>query len=140
MISEACPHGLLIDRTKYKEMFTRCPTPPFICHDELEQRFWRFVELLPRWELENDPPPPRRLFRWGPTGRRLIGKSAREGVVLIDSHAREFYSTRTPPWSDGRTNGKAKFEAKFVKTAARSASCECLESLGQAAHAEIGGP
>ena len=116
MIHEACARGLCVDRTKYEEMFARDPTPTFKSHDELQKCSWRILEGFPRWELENDPPPPRRLFRWGPTGRRSIGKSVRKGVVLIDSRAREFYSTKVSPWSDIDPKGEAKLRVLFVNT------------------------
>ncbi len=79
MINEAMCSGLRVDKTKYEEMFAQDPTPPFTSHDELEKWSWRISERFPRWELENDPPPPRRLFKWWPTGRRSIGKSVRKG-------------------------------------------------------------
>ncbi|MGH8650746.1 MAG: phospholipase effector Tle1 domain-containing protein [Gammaproteobacteria bacterium] len=116
MINEACACGLRVDRTKYDEMFARDSIPPFTSHDELEKWSWRISDCLPRWELENDPPPPRRLFRWGPSGRRSIGKSARNGVVLIDSRAKEFYSTKAPPWSDIDSKSEAKLRVQFVNT------------------------
>lgn len=117
MIKEANVSGLRVDKTRYQQMFAQDPTSPFTSHDELEKWLWRISERLPRWELENDPPPPRRLFRWGPTGRRSIGKSARMGVVLIDSLAKQFYNTKVPPWSDIDSKSNAKFEVQFVNTA-----------------------
>lgn len=117
MVREASERGLRVDKTRYQQVFAQDLTPPFMSHDELEKWVWRISERLPRWELENDPPPPRRLFRWRTTGRRSIGKSARKGVVLIDSCAKEFYSTKVPPWSDIDSKSEAKIRVQFVNTA-----------------------
>ncbi|MGH7771630.1 MAG: DUF2235 domain-containing protein [Candidatus Binatia bacterium] len=113
MIREAHKCGLRVDKTRYQEMFAQDPTALFTSHDELEKWWWRASERLPRWELENDPPPPRRKFKWGPTGLRVIGRAARKGEVLIDSHAKQFYSTKARPWSDIDSQ---RIRVKFVDT------------------------
>ena len=113
MINEACKVGLMVDETKLGAIAQR-PSSDQAGHDELSKWFWRATECLPRWELENDPPPPRARFRWGPTGQRTVGKSARNGVVRIDSHAKAFYSRGVPPWSSGTA---ANTTIEFVDTA-----------------------
>jgi uncharacterized protein (DUF2235 family) len=116
MVDEACLRGLRVDQTRYEHLVASGPMPSLTSHDELGKWSWRVTEWLPRWELVNDPPPPRRLFRWGPSGRRSIGESARKGVVRIDSNARKVYATRVAPWSDidART-----VEVRFVDTAGK---------------------
>jgi len=113
MINEATACGLLIEKSRRQEIFAHKPEPRLKSHDELKKRGWRLSEFLPRWELNNDSSPPRRLFRWGPSGRRCIRNFARKGILLIDSHARRFYDTAASPWSG--IEGKTTVE--FVETA-----------------------
>lgn len=106
-------YGLLIDKDRYQQMFPQDATPSFRLHNELKgwswwTMLWLLSEILPRTELQNDPPPPKRLRKWGPSGQRSMGKFGREGVVLIDSWAREVYSPKVPPWSDLYSEGKPK--------------------------------
>ena len=114
MIDEACRNRLCVDASSYQQVLALGETSHFVAHDELEKWPWRISERIPRWELVNDPPPPRRLFRWGPTGRRSISKSARMGSVLIDSHAQEVYNSDTPPWPDADPRRSARVSVEFV--------------------------
>jgi uncharacterized protein (DUF2235 family) len=100
------------------------PSPGIDCltksllHDELNRRgtwtdtfwrtWWRFLEWVPRMELNNEPPPPRRTFRWGPAGPRHLGEAYREGVVTIHRSAKGCYEMAVAPWSG--------LEARFVDT------------------------
>lgn len=99
-------------------------------HEELKKWKWRISEYVPRWELENDPPPPRRLFRWGPTGQRLISKFVRNTQILIDSNAKKLYRANPVFWSNVDPN---KIEMKFVDTGAadmcNSKALPALEEL-----------
>lgn len=119
MINEARAHGLRIDNACYQQTIAERSQPTVTPHNELEKRVWRIVDWLPRWELQNDPPPPRRLPKFWPTGKRSIGNSARKGVVAVDSYAKEFYSTNTAPWSDADLKSKTKFRVEFVDTTGR---------------------
>lgn len=102
---EAVRRGLLVDRSRYGALFAEGLTPPFEAHDELDRWGWKVSEHVPRWELENDPPPPRRRFRWGPSGRRPIGRFARNGAVLVEAHAEAFYGADAPLWDEIRSEG-----------------------------------
>jgi uncharacterized protein (DUF2235 family) len=117
MIDEAVACGLRVDGAGYDETFARGSQPSLVAHDELGHWAWRVSERLPRWELENDPPPPRRVFRWGPTGKRAVAGSARAGKVLIDSRAEEIYGTPAPPWFHLVSKGGGSVRVSFVDTA-----------------------
>jgi uncharacterized protein (DUF2235 family) len=82
-------------------------------HDELNRRgtwtdlfwrrWWRFLEWVPRLELNNEPPPPRRAFRWGPAGPRRLSDAYREGVVTIHRSAKDCYKKAEAPWAGVET-------------------------------------
>jgi uncharacterized protein (DUF2235 family) len=95
MIVEAQNQGLIFKREKCQALFQQQKDLSHEMHNELEKRLWRWAEHAPRWELQNDPPPPKRLFRYQPAGHRDISKSAREGYVLLDSYAKDCMEQRT---------------------------------------------
>jgi uncharacterized protein (DUF2235 family) len=76
--------------------------------DTLWRRWWRFLEWVPRMELNNEPPPPRRMFRWGPAGPRRLREACRDGVVTIHRSAVGCYEKADAPWSG--------LEARFADT------------------------
>jgi uncharacterized protein (DUF2235 family) len=127
MINQAsvCHWGLRVDKDKCGELFARERTRPFTPHNELDKLGWRLSERLPRWELRNDPPPPKRLFKLGPSGRRVMGRFARldpksgKRVILIDSHAENVYSTGAPPWFD---IDKKEIDVRFVNTSSEASA------------------
>ncbi len=93
--------GLLVEEKKRREMFSggQGSTAWLNQHDELAKRGWRALEWMPRLELENEPPPPKRLRRWGPAGERQINKFQRSGKVLIHPSVKQFRAEDEPPLS-----------------------------------------
>lgn len=113
------PHGLLIDEKLFGKMFPPDAAPRLRTHNELTAfswltPLWRLSEFFPRKELQNDPPPPRRLRKWKPSGPRPMATFGREGVVLVDSRAKAVYRWNAPPLSDLYPEGKPKLKALLL--------------------------
>ena len=71
-------------------------------HDALtrgrSRLFWRCLELVPRREIDNEPPPPALRWRFTPSGPRALSAALRNGVVTIHGSARRCYSEDRVPW------------------------------------------
>lgn len=118
MLKEAEGHGLMISHEAQQEAeqlvttITKCHL-----HDELARHeawknwarwiFWKdcarwiffqAADRFPRGELENEPPPPRKTWRWGSAGPRDIGTSLRGGRVAVHSTAPSCYAPKDYPW------------------------------------------
>lgn len=111
MLEEARGHGLMISHeaeTKVNKLATTITK--WHLHDELARHetwkdwarwifwkdcarwlFWQGVDKCPRRDLENEPPPPRKIWRWGSAGPRNIGASLRRGRIAVHSTALSCY-------------------------------------------------
>lgn len=90
MVGEARAHGLLIDDAALKKVRTEFSTKLTI-HESL-RRWWWIAEFLPRFDIQNIPIPGQRIGRWGPTGRRDLGQTARNHCVHVHPSAHDVYS------------------------------------------------
>jgi uncharacterized protein (DUF2235 family) len=118
MVNEARHCGLLVSEPVDQPREGIACLSKSQLHDELNRRgtwtdllcrrWWRFLEWVPRLELNNEPPPPRRMFRWGPAGPRRLSEACRDGVVTIHRSAESCYEVTDPPW--------AGLDTRFVNT------------------------
>jgi uncharacterized protein (DUF2235 family) len=53
--------------------------------------FWQVVDRCPHRDLENEPPPPRKIWRFLPAGPRNIGASLRRGRIAVHATALSCY-------------------------------------------------
>ena len=104
MLEEARAHGLIISHEVEKELNELATTIiKWHLHDKLTQRgtwkdwaqriSWRGVDHCPRRDLENEPPPPRKVWRFRPAGQRDIGASLRGGRIAVHSTALSCYES-----------------------------------------------
>jgi uncharacterized protein (DUF2235 family) len=110
MICEARRFGLNLDAERYKAAFPAERDEPVTQrHDEMRDRrtrqiLWSVAEHSPRWELHNEPPPPRTRFTSAPAGPRQLANSLRtvNGVKAVRIHesARAVYPEGIAPWRD----------------------------------------
>jgi uncharacterized protein (DUF2235 family) len=111
MFEEARGHGLMISHEAEQEVKQLVTTiTKWHLHDELARRetrkdwarwifwkdcarwiLWKAVDICPRRDLENEPPPPRKVWRFGPAGPRNIGASLRGGRIAVHSTALNCY-------------------------------------------------
>ena len=62
--------------------------------------FWKIVDICPRRDLENEPPPPRKIWRYMPAGPRNIGASLRRGRIAVHATAKSCYEQEKDyPWN-----------------------------------------
>jgi hypothetical protein len=66
--------------------------------------FWQVVDNCPRRDLENEPPPPQKIWRYLPAGPRDIGASLRGGRIAVHSTARSRYESKDYPWKGLKEN------------------------------------
>jgi uncharacterized protein (DUF2235 family) len=115
MLEEARAQGLLISAAREAEVngLARTITSGHR-HDELTRHgnckdvawkevawiFWRSVDHCPRRDLDNEPPPPRMIWRFRPSGRRDISASYRRGIVAVHATAKDCYERESCPWKD----------------------------------------
>src|SRR5436190_23031492 len=59
--------------------------------------FWKIVDNCPRRDLENEPPPPRKIWRCLPAGPRNIGASLRECGIAVHPTAKSCYEREENP-------------------------------------------
>lgn len=126
MLEEARAHGLLISPRANVDGLTTTITKEHL-HDELARRgkwkdlacriFWRGVDRCPRQDLENEPPPPRKKWRYKPAGPRDISASYRRGTIAVHSTAKSCYEPH--PWKD--------LNARFIDTIKYENSVEAEE-------------
>jgi uncharacterized protein (DUF2235 family) len=60
--------------------------------------FWQVVDNCPHRDLENEPPPPRKIWRYLPAGPRDIAASLRRGRIAVHSTAPSCYEPKDYPW------------------------------------------
>jgi hypothetical protein len=105
MLEEARAHGLLICCEEDVNKPVKTTTKR---HDELTRHgtcknvtwiFWRALDYCPRQDLDNEPPPPRKKWRFGPAGRRDISASYRRGSIAVHSTAKSCYEQEPYPWT-----------------------------------------
>ena len=103
MIAKARDCGLGIAADRYAAVFPKdedeSPVPR---HDEMtgkHRALWSASERAPRWELQNEPPPPKAVFTRTPAGPRELAETARGGFVSVHVSARAAYSESTAPWA-----------------------------------------
>jgi uncharacterized protein (DUF2235 family) len=124
MLGEARAHDLMISDEAEAEVNELATT---ICkehlHDELARHettkdwarrifwndcarwiFWHVVDKCPRRDLENEPPPPRKKWRYRPTGPRNIGASLRGGRISVHRTAQSCYQANDYPWKGLKEN------------------------------------
>jgi uncharacterized protein (DUF2235 family) len=107
MLEEARAHGLRLSPDANVSGLARTIIKEHL-HNEMTRRgtwidlgvrmWWRCADHLPRRDLDNEPPPPRKNWRVKPAGPREIGASLRRGGVTIHSTAVSCYPEATPPW------------------------------------------
>jgi len=107
MLEEARTHGLLISDNAGVRAGAEVTKEDL--HDEMTRRgtwgdlacriLWRGMDHCPRRDLDNEPPPPRKKWRFKPAGKRNIGASLRGGTVAIHSSAKSCYA-HSKPWDD----------------------------------------
>jgi len=66
--------------------------------------FWQVVDNCPHRDLENEPPPPRKIWRYLPAGPRDIGASLRRGRIAVHSTAPSCYEPKDYPWKGLKEN------------------------------------
>jgi hypothetical protein len=102
MLEEARAHGLIISHEVEEEVNELATTiTKGHLHDKLTRRetwkdwvqriWWRCVDHCPRRDLENEPPPPRKIWRFMPAGQRNIGASLRGSRIAVHSTALSCY-------------------------------------------------
>jgi uncharacterized protein (DUF2235 family) len=134
MIEEARAHGLLIPRKGDVNGLAMTITKGHL-HDELTRRgtwkdlacriFWRGVDHCPRRDLDNEPPPPRKKWRYKPAGRREISASPRRGTIAVHSTAKSCYEREELyPWKD--------LNATFIDTIEYKNSVEAEDCTSRA--------
>ena len=83
MISEARQCRLEFDEAAYKDVFPNEQDGKVISlHDEMTNtpiwsKAWWLVDRTPRWDLINEPPPPRTELRRKPAGPRNLARLIR---------------------------------------------------------------
>jgi uncharacterized protein (DUF2235 family) len=101
MLEEARAHGLQISSDAHvSELATTVDLGHL--HDEMNRRgtfgdwisrtWWRCAERFPRRELENEPPPPRKNWRFRPAGPRDVGAALRRGSATVHSTAKSYFA------------------------------------------------
>jgi uncharacterized protein (DUF2235 family) len=81
MLKEASASGLILNQAGEDELLVSDPRDPTEVHESLTAG-WYITEIIPRWELDNTYRPPKRLFRWGSTGKRCPDKFRRNGEIF----------------------------------------------------------
>ena len=66
--------------------------------------FWQVVDNCPRRDLENEPPPPQKIWRYLPAGPRDIGASLRGRRTAVHSTAHSCYEPKDYPWKGLKEN------------------------------------
>ncbi|KRR25083.1 hypothetical protein CQ14_25770 [Bradyrhizobium lablabi] len=122
MLEEARAHGLVISHEAEVNELATTITKGHL-HDELARHetwkdwrrwifwkdcawwtLWRVVDRCPRQDLENEPPPPRKIWRYGSAGPRDIGASLRGGRIAVHSTALSCYEPKDYPWKGLKEN------------------------------------
>lgn len=104
MIAEARDCGLNFSETQYSAIFPRDQDEDVEHrHDEMQDSFrwkvvWWLADRTPRWDLQNEPPPPVTKFSHKPAGPRKVADSMRGGKVSVHETARNVYAESTSPW------------------------------------------
>jgi uncharacterized protein (DUF2235 family) len=103
MLEEARAHGLQISGDANVDGLATTVDPSHL-HDEMDRRgtlrdwicrtWWRCAERFPRRDLENEPQPPRKNWRFQPAGPRDVGAALRRGRATVHSTAKGYF-TRT---------------------------------------------
>jgi uncharacterized protein (DUF2235 family) len=83
MLNEAAAAGLRLNQAGREFAASSDPVGPRV-HDSLTGGE-RFIEYLPRWELDNSTSPPKRFFKCGRTGARHPTQFARQQIVRMHS-------------------------------------------------------
>jgi len=106
MIAEARDCELIFDNERYEAIFPKDQDEPVTeRHDEMtatvgRKVFWWLADRSPRWDLQNEPPPPITKPTHTPAGPRKIEDSIRDGKVGVHESARAVYDPAIAPWRD----------------------------------------
>jgi uncharacterized protein (DUF2235 family) len=97
MLEAARAHGLQISGNSEVSELDTTVNPDHL-HDEMNRRgtvrdwicrtLWRCAERIPRRDLENEPPPPRKYWRFKPAGPRDACAPLRRGRATVHSTAK----------------------------------------------------
>lgn len=105
MINEAHQAGLRVSTSNYSSIVPDMEKlSPEDVHDEMARNIfrgaiWWVTEYLPRRDIDNEPPPPRlSMLRPKRLGQRIIGPTARQGLVSIHRSAERCYPGASAPW------------------------------------------
>ena len=84
--------------------------------------FWQVVDNCPHRDLENEPPPPRKIWRYLPAGPRDIAASLRRGRIAVHSTAPSCYEPKDYPWKDLKEN---LIDTKKYENPVAAEECGC---------------
>ena len=101
MLEAARAHGLQISGNANVSGLATTVDPSHL-HDEMNRRgtvsdwicrtWWRCAERFPRRDLENEPPPPRKCWRFKPAGPRDACAALRRGRATVHSTAKSDFA------------------------------------------------
>jgi uncharacterized protein (DUF2235 family) len=142
MLEEARAHGLMISQeaeAKVNKLATTITKGHL--HDELTRHepwkdwprwifwkdcarwiFWQSVDKCLRQDLENEPPPPRKILRCGSAGPRDIGASLRGGRIAVHSTALSCYEPKDYPWKCLKEN---LIDTEKYENPVAAEECDC---------------
>ena len=83
---------------------------------------WQVVDKGPRRDLENEPPPPRKIWRCGSAGPRNIGASLRGGRIAVHSTALSCYEPKDYPWKCLKEN---LIDTEKYENSVAAEECDC---------------
>ena len=83
---------------------------------------WQVVDHCPHRDLENEPPPPRKIWRCLPAGPRDIGASLRRGRIAVHSTARSCYEPKDYPWKCLKEN---LIDTEKYENSVAAEECDC---------------
>ena len=106
MINEAYHAGLRVGSSSYSKIVPNLDKlSPEDMHDEMTRDLrrrvrWWLLEYCPRRDIDNEPPPPKlSMLRPKRLGPRVIGPTARQGLVAIHRSAERCYPEVSRPWN-----------------------------------------
>lgn len=140
MLEEARTHGLMISHeAEVNELATTITK--WHLHDELARHetwkswpgwifwkdcarwiFWQVVDNCPRRDLENEPPPPRKIWRYLPTGPRNIDASLRERRIAVHYTALSCYEPKDYPWKGLKVH---RIDTERCENPVTAEECDC---------------
>jgi uncharacterized protein (DUF2235 family) len=140
MLEEARAHGLQISSDANLSALATTVEPSHL-HDEMTRRgtlhdwicrtWWRCAERFPRRDLDNEPPPPRKNWRFRPAGPRDVGATLRKGRATAHSTAKSYFTRMN--------SSQAGFDVRFIDTIPdrppiEAEDCSCRLISPESAH------